>query len=233
MSAVVVGLVLSVCVLVATTPWAARRPIRPRRRADDGRPGSAVRVRPGVDGAHDAGRARATPWAGGGRGPGWGRELLPWRRRHGPPGSGSDLDPAFVLELCAAAVRGGAPVPTALAVTGRHLGGVDGDALARAGTALALGAPWDAAWAGAPPSVAALARALRGGWDAGASPGPALRAAAARLRRERRAHVRAAAGALGVRLTLPLGTCFLPAFVLLGLVPVVLGLAGDLRGVAP
>ncbi|WP_245530250.1 type II secretion system F family protein [Cellulomonas flavigena] len=138
-----------------------------------------------------------------------------------------------MLELCAAAVRGGAPVPTALAVTGRHLGGADGDALARAGTALALGAPWDAAWAGAPPSVAALARALRGGWDAGASPRPALRAAAAGLRREHRAHVRAAAGALGVRLTLPLGACFLPAFVLLGLVPVVLGLAGDLRAVVP
>ncbi|MCC2320613.1 type II secretion system F family protein [Cellulomonas xiejunii] len=145
----------------------------------------------------------------------------------------SPLDPAFVLDLCAAAVRGGAPVPTALVVTGRNLGQQEGDALVRAGTALGLGAPWEAAWAGAPRSITALAGVLRVGWEAGASPAPQLVAAAARLRRERRARVRVAAGALGVRLTLPLGLCFLPAFVLLGLVPVVLSLAGDLRGAAP
>ncbi|GIG40514.1 type II secretion system F family protein [Cellulomonas phragmiteti] len=150
-----------------------------------------------------------------------------------PHATSDVLDPAFVLDLCAAAVRGGAPVPVALVVTGRHLGRDEGDALVRAGTALALGAPWDVAWAGSPPSVATLARALRTGWDSGSSPAVALRAAAAGLRRERRARVRTAAGALGVRLTLPLGVCFLPAFVLLGLVPVVLGLAGDLRGVLP
>ncbi|MBF0687047.1 MAG: type II secretion system F family protein [Cellulomonas sp.] len=181
------------------------------------------------------------PWAGAWRGagvpagrrrPGWVRATV--RGREGRSGASSGpLDAAFVLDLCAAAVRGGAPVPAALVVTGRHLGEQEGDALVRAGTALGLGAPWEAAWEGAPPSMAALAQALRVGRDTGASPAPQLRAAAARLRRERRARVRAAAGALGVRLTLPLGLCFLPAFVLLGLAPVVLGLAGDLRGAVP
>jgi pilus assembly protein TadC len=33
-----------------------------------------------------------------------------------------------------------------------------------------------------------------------------------------------------VQLVLPLGLCFLPAFVLLGLVPMLLSLAGDLFG---
>lgn len=143
------------------------------------------------------------------------------------------MDPAFLLDLCAAAVRGGAAVPGALVVTGRHLAGDEGDALVRAGTALGLGTPWDAAWAGAPPAVAALGAALRTGREAGASPASQLRAAAARVRRDRRARTRAAAGALGVRLTLPLGLCFLPAFVLLGLAPVVLGLAGDLASGGP
>lgn len=184
----------------------------------------------------------ALPWSLGPRGVGRaGARLRRWTarvaRRAGPPGrrqrpgAWDVLDPAFVLDLCAAAVRGGAPVPVALAVTGRHLGGADGDGLVRAGTALGLGAPWDAAWAGSPPSIATLAQVLRVGRDAGAAPGPQLQAAAAALRRDRRARVRAASGALGVRLTLPLGLCFLPAFVLLGLVPVVLGLAGDLSGV--
>jgi len=200
-SAVLAGVVVAACALVALLPWTGR-------------------------------------WRGAG-GPAARRPLVGWvraavDRRPDRSGAGSSpLDPAFVLDLCAAAVRGGAPVPTALAVTGRYLGQQEGDALVRAGTALGLGAPWEAAWAGAPPSIATLARALRVGWEAGASPAPQLVAAAARLRRDRRARVRAAAGALGVRLTLPLGLCFLPAFVLLGLGPVVLGLAGDLRGAGP
>ncbi|WP_418606028.1 hypothetical protein [Georgenia sp. SUBG003] len=39
-----------------------------------------------------------------------------------------------------------------------------------------------------------------------------------------------AAARLGVRLVLPLGLCFLPAFVLLGLVPVVLAAGGAVLG---
>lgn len=62
----------------------------------------------------------------------------------------------------------------------------------------------------------------------GAAPGPALRAGAEQLVRERRAQVREAAGRLGVRLVLPLGLCFLPAFVLLGLVPVMVSVGAQL-----
>ena len=61
-------------------------------------------------------------------------------------------------------------------------------------------------------------------------PGAALRAAAGTLRRER--HVRAleAAARLGVRLVLPLGLCYLPAFVLVGLVPVIVSMAAGVLG---
>jgi len=199
----VVGVVVAAALLVARLPWGTGGRAVPRARV---RSPSGPR-----------------PLAGG-------SQAAASRRRVRPRRAPDVLDPAFVLDLCAAAIRGGAAVPAALAITGRHLGGTEGDALLQVGTALSLGATWDSAWAGAPVSVAALGRVLGVGREAGASPGPQLRAAAARLRRERRAHVRAAAGALGVRLTLPLGLCFLPAFVLLGLVPVVLGLAGDLLG---
>lgn len=159
-----------------------------------------------------------------------GRAAAPGRARRRGEDPGSVLDPALVLELCAAAVRSGAPVPRALVVVGDALGGTEGDGLARAGAALDLGADWGAAWAGAPPAAAAVGAALQVGWTAGAAPGPQLRAAADVVRRERRSAVRAACGALGARLTLPLGACFLPAFVLLGLVPVVVALAGDVLG---
>lgn len=138
------------------------------------------------------------------------------------------VDAAVLLDLCAAALGAGAALPRTLRVVGRHLGGADGTALVRAGATLELGGAWAAAWADAPPGAAAVGDALGTAWEAGASPGPQLRAAADRVRRERRARVRTAAGSLAVRLTLPLGLCFLPAFALLGLVPVILGLASGL-----
>ena len=141
-----------------------------------------------------------------------------------------DLDPALLLALVDAAMRTGAPVPRAVQVVGGAVGGADGAALRRAGSLLDLGSGWDEAWVGASPSVTTVADALRGAWMGGVAPGAALRVAAERLRRERRTAARAAAARLGTHLVLPLGLCFLPSFVLLGLVPVVASLAGSLVG---
>ncbi len=133
-----------------------------------------------------------------------------------------------MLDLLDAAIGAGASLPGALEAVGRALGGADGAVLVRAGTALLLGAPWDAAWQDAPDALRPVAQALGPAWSTGAAPGPSLRAQAAQLRRGRRTDAREAAGRLGVRLVLPLGLCLLPAFMLLGLVPVVLSLAGGL-----
>ena len=60
-----------------------------------------------------------------------------------------------------------------------------------------------------------------------------LRAEAARRRRTARADGAARAAALGVRLMLPLGVCVLPAFVLLGVVPLIVSVVtGTLGGAA-
>ncbi|WGW11057.1 hypothetical protein LWF01_13230 [Saxibacter everestensis] len=48
------------------------------------------------------------------------------------------------------------------------------------------------------------------------------------LRRRRVREAQAAAGRLGVRLVLPLGLCILPAFIALGVMPVVISLVSDL-----
>jgi pilus assembly protein TadC len=47
------------------------------------------------------------------------------------------------------------------------------------------------------------------------------------MRREQRLAATEAARRAGVRAVLPLGVCFLPAFVLLGIVPTLVGLAGS------
>lgn len=107
--------------------------------------------------------------------------------------------------------------------------------LRRAADLLALGADPAVAWsipvdqsAGAPDAhIDALLRLAR----RSASSGSALARGVAELADQSRqdaAHAAtAAAERAGVLIAGPLGLCFLPAFVCLGIVPVVAGLAGD------
>jgi len=154
----------------------------------------------------------------------------PWPWPGPRPGGADGGDPALLLELVAVALAAGAPVPLALATVGAAWPGAAGRGLVRAARAIELGAPWDVAWARGVSSVGAVAEALEPAWTAGASPVPLLRTAADRLRSRRRAETRAAAGRLGVQLVVPLTLCFLPAFVLVGLVPVLVSLASGLLG---
>ncbi|MFI9485265.1 type II secretion system F family protein [Promicromonospora sp. NPDC052451] len=154
----------------------------------------------------------------------WTDRLVAVARGAARPG----VDLQVVLALVAAALRAGAGVPRALEATGVAVGGPDGAVLGRAARALVLGAGWDRAWAAAPAALAPLVRALRGAWLDGAAPGDALRAAGEEVRHERRTSARNAAARLGVRLVLPLGACYLPSFVLVGLVPVLMALGIDL-----
>lgn len=143
---------------------------------------------------------------------------------------GARVDVVLVLDLLEVAVASGAALPRAVQAVGDAVGGDDGAALAAAARALVLGAGWSAAWSAVPPGLAPVADCLADSWSAGAAPGPRLRAAADEVNRDRRRTSREAAGRLGTRLVLPLGLCLLPAFVLLGLVPVVVSLAGGLLG---
>lgn len=138
---------------------------------------------------------------------------------------------AVVLDLLDVTCAAGASVPGALAAVGDAVAGRRGSVMVRAASSLSLGAPWPEAWAGAPPDLMPVADVLRPAWEDGLAPGAPLRAAATSLRREQHATAMEAAGALGARLVLPLGLCYLPAFVLVGLVPVLLSMARSALGV--
>ncbi|HWS57895.1 MAG TPA: type II secretion system F family protein [Actinotalea sp.] len=131
---------------------------------------------------------------------------------------------AVVLDLLVAACGAGASVPGALSGVGLAIGGHRGDRLREASARLVWGASWPEAWAGAPGELEPVADALRPAWEQGAPPAGGLRAAAEQVRREGQAAALEAAARLGVRLVLPLGLCHLPAFVLVGIVPVVVAL---------
>jgi pilus assembly protein TadC len=135
-----------------------------------------------------------------------------------------------INELLVAALQTGVSIPRALKVVGAAIGGRDGPVLAKAGRQLELGAPWHLAWVSHRPELATVADALRPAWESGVAPTVSLRAAAQAAQRSQQEAARLAAARVGVRLVLPLGLCLLPAFILIGLVPVLLSLGSGLWG---
>lgn len=137
---------------------------------------------------------------------------------------------AVSWDLLAAALRSGMSVSAAVRVAADSAPAAASDVLSTTADLLALGADSVEAWrqAGAYPDTAELARtACRT-----ARSGTALATAVAELAEGMRAGARDAAREraqrAGVLLTGPLGLCFLPAFLCLGVIPVVIGLASRL-----
>ncbi len=77
-------------------------------------------------------------------------------------------------------------------------------------------------------TLGVLARALRRAEQSGAPVAAVLAATAADTRRDAAARSRERARAVAVRTAAPLGLCFLPAFLLVGIVPSLLGVASGL-----
>jgi tight adherence protein B len=126
-----------------------------------------------------------------------------WMRRLVARAREADPTPGLGCELVAVAVSGGAPASAAL------------DRVAAALTEAGL--PVDDS------AAAAIAFAQR----AGVPVAGLLRAEAREARRNAQAAVRMRIAALGTRLLLPLGLCVLPAFVALGVAPLLLAMIGS------
>lgn len=132
------------------------------------------------------------------------------------------------LELVALALLGGGSLAAAVARVGAVLPGRPGQQLAEVGARLHAGAVGAEAWEAAGAHWSAACRSLQLAESSGVAPGRALTQAAQDLRRDAVADVEVAAARLGVRLVLPLGLAYLPAFVLTTVLPVVLALTQDL-----
>ena len=144
----------------------------------------------------------------------------------GVPGPGL-RDAAMMLELIGAMLDAGAGLGRALALTAELATPEIRGSLRPVVAALAIGADWDAAWRSAgtrSPGLLALRDALGFAAVTGAPSSAILYAQAARMRREQFRSAEKRAAALGVKLVVPLGLCSLPAFVCLGVVPVLLAM---------
>jgi pilus assembly protein TadC len=151
------------------------------------------------------------------------------RRAGAAPDTGAALhrDLPVACDLLAVCLAAGTPVGAALTVVAGAAAGPVGDHLSRVGGLYGLGAAPRRAWEGTPPPVDALARALVRAGESGSAVVPALQRLAADLRAADRSRTEAAVRSAGVWVLAPLGLCFLPAFLCLGVVPLVLGIAAD------
>jgi hypothetical protein len=148
-------------------------------------------------------------------------------RARPPLATASDL--AACWELVAVGLQAGLPVATAVSAAAEHLTGTSGELLRRVGRLLQLGADPAHAWREAErdPELASFARAARRSAGTGAALAAVARAEAERLRSALVDAAQERAQRAAVHITGPLGLCFLPAFLVLGIAPVVVGLAGE------
>ncbi|MGW7262754.1 type II secretion system F family protein [Streptomyces sp. NPDC054842] len=131
---------------------------------------------------------------------------------------------ADLLAACIAA--GASPVAAARAV-GEALRGPVGERLARGAAEVRLGGEPADSWRAlaSMPGAAALARLLERAGESGVPAATPVARIAAEARAEWGRAAEARARRAGVMVTAPVGLCFLPAFIAVGVLPVVIGLA--------
>lgn len=213
MTAQLVALLLATALVVAPGPAGSRSRLPSGIRGSD----TAARAGPASDTRWVMGRWVARHW------------VARWARGN----ASSDVEPlalAGAWELLAACLRAGMPVPVAVRAVAEGLGAPAGPALHRVAELLALGADSTQAWQPALEcaATARLAQAARRSGHSGTALVESLTRLAAEVRAGAREHSEARAQRAGVLIAAPLGLCFLPAFLALGIVPVLIGLATGL-----
>lgn len=141
------------------------------------------------------------------------------------------VDLPLALDLLAACLSGGAVAGDAVRAVAAAVPGPCGDRLGAVGARLAVGTSAAEAWRSLGHDrgpAGAAARAMSRAAVGGAPVAAVVQRVAEDARRESAARAHRAARRAGVLVVAPLGLCFLPAFLLLGVVPAVIGLAAPL-----
>ncbi len=148
----------------------------------------------------------------------------------GPERQCDPVDLAAGWDLLAATLRAGLALPTTLHAVASELRGPPARILRETARATALGADAATAWepALAHPDTAELARAAKRTTRSGGGLAEAAAGSAQRAREAAGEHAQARVQRASVWVAAPLGLCFLPAFLCLGVLPVVVGMVDKL-----
>ncbi len=136
-----------------------------------------------------------------------------------------DRDLPLAVELLAACASVGRAPEESLPVVSRAVGGALGERLDEVTARLSLGADPVAEWSrlARDRQLGELGRTMLRSMESGAPLADGLSRMAADRRRERRTQTQLRARNVGVKAAAPLAACFLPAFMLIGVVPTVAG----------
>jgi len=134
-----------------------------------------------------------------------------------------------IADMIAAALASGVPVDVALTALSDALDQPAAGHLARVTRARALGASVGQAWSDCPAALRIIGQAIERSDVSGAGLHDVLQGIAEDARRRHRMQVEIAARTAGVRSVAPLAACFLPAFLLVGVLPVVISLADGMQ----
>ncbi|UPK75506.1 type II secretion system F family protein [Nocardioidaceae bacterium SCSIO 66511] len=134
-------------------------------------------------------------------------------------------DLPVAVDLLVAALSAGRPPGQALAAVANAVGGPLGDDLTAIAARLELGADPMRVWheMASDPVLGPVGRSFRRASQSGASVTSVLARCVEDLRRRRHTEANRVARSAGVRTAAPLGVCFLPAFIVVGVVPTVVG----------
>lgn len=140
-------------------------------------------------------------------------------------------DLPHVVELFAATLRAGVAPADGIALVCAALPGPAADRLAPVAARLTLGLDPATVWAalGDDPQLARLGRSLVRAQESGAPVVAAIERLADDLAESARAETEQRARTVGVKAAVPLGLCLLPAFLLIGIVPLVVALLSGLE----
>lgn len=140
-----------------------------------------------------------------------------WNRRQD-----NDKPIELVLDLSASLLDSGMPITEILDLLGNS---IEQCAVLRSvARCLEMNMAWDKAWEAVPAWLAPLRKALHFAHRTGAPAANLLRNTAILQRREHTEKVARLGAQFGTRLVLPLGACALPAFIALGVVPLIIAL---------
>lgn len=136
-------------------------------------------------------------------------------------------DLPYAADLMVACLRAGQPLSGAIDTAAEAVGGLLGERLSSVGGQIRLGADPEIAWSALADerALAPLSRTMTRAAQSGAPVADVLTRLSDDARHVAQAASSAAARRVGVLAVAPLGLCFLPAFVFLGIIPVVAGLA--------
>lgn len=134
-----------------------------------------------------------------------------------------EVESTLLGDLAGSGLVGGSSIPQVLVSLSEahHI-----PELRRIAAELVMDANWDEAWNDFPREASVLHHALRPAWEEGVSPLLVLSHIAATTREAMVTQAQQSAAKLAVQLVLPLGTLLLPAFIFLGVIPLIFTLLG-------